>query len=204
MKEMSSTMKEKENHSQQQQQQQILWRRAKVMELSSQGYSQVEISKTLQISEPTISRDIDYLRSQSKQKIRKYIDETLPEEYEKCLVGITSILREAWNTSQNTEINKREKIQALSLAKECYSTKLELLTNAKVVDDAMRFVSDYSNKNNNKHSISKQEENDSQESKEPSHKDEDIELEGEQEEETREMPSSIINTTTTTTINQVF
>ena len=52
MKELSSTMKEKENHSKQQQQ--ILWRRAKVMELSSQGYSQVEISKTLQISEPTI------------------------------------------------------------------------------------------------------------------------------------------------------
>jgi hypothetical protein len=35
---------------------------------------------------------------------------------------------------------KREKIQALSLAKECYSMKLELLTNATVVDDAIRFV----------------------------------------------------------------
>jgi hypothetical protein len=31
-------------------------------------------------------------------------------------------------------------MQALSLAKECYSMKLELLTNATVVDDAMRFV----------------------------------------------------------------
>jgi ribosomal protein L7Ae-like RNA K-turn-binding protein len=36
---------------------------------------------------------------------------------------------------------KREKIQALSLAKDCYSMKLELLTNATVVDDAIRFVS---------------------------------------------------------------
>jgi hypothetical protein len=51
--------------------------------------------------------------------IRKYIDERLPDEYEHCLVGLTSILREAWNTAQNTE-DKREKIQALSLAKECY------------------------------------------------------------------------------------
>ncbi|MFL6362244.1 MAG: hypothetical protein ACJ709_02230 [Nitrososphaeraceae archaeon] len=33
---------------------------------------------------------------------------------------------------------KREKIQALSLAKECYSMKLDLLTNATVVDDAIR------------------------------------------------------------------
>ena len=38
--------------------------------------------------------------------------------------------------------DKREKIQALSLAKECYSMKLDLLTNATVVDDAIRFVSD--------------------------------------------------------------
>jgi hypothetical protein len=64
----------------------------------------------------------------------------LPEEYQKCLVGLTAILREAWNTAQNTE-DKREKIQALSLAKDCYSMKLDLLTNATVVDDAIRFVS---------------------------------------------------------------
>jgi hypothetical protein len=39
------------------------------------------------------------------------------EEDEKCLVGLTSILKEAWTTAANTE-DKREKIQALSLAKE--------------------------------------------------------------------------------------
>jgi hypothetical protein len=55
------------------------------------------------------------------------------------MVGITSILREAWNTSANTE-DRREKIQALSLAKECYSMKLDLLANATVVNDAMKFV----------------------------------------------------------------
>src|SRR3982750_3285877 len=36
---------------------------------------------------------------------------------------------------------EERKIQALSLAKECYSMKLDLLTNATVVDDAIRFVS---------------------------------------------------------------
>jgi len=34
----------------------------------------------------------------------------LPEEYEKCLVGLTAIIKEAWNTAANTE-DKREKIQ---------------------------------------------------------------------------------------------
>ena len=36
---------------------------------------------------------------------------------------------------------QEKNIQALSLAKECYGMKLELLTNATVVDDAMRFAS---------------------------------------------------------------
>jgi hypothetical protein len=54
-------------------------------------------------------------------------------------VGLNAITREAWNTANNTE-DKREKIQALSLAKECYSMKLEMLTNATVVDDAIRFA----------------------------------------------------------------
>jgi hypothetical protein len=56
------------------------------------------------------------------------------------MVGLTAILREAWTTSQQTH-EIRENIQALSLAKECYSMKLELLTNTAAVDDAIKFVS---------------------------------------------------------------
>jgi hypothetical protein len=57
------------------------------------------------------------------------------------MVVLTAISKEAWNTAQNTE-DKREKIQALSLAKECYSMNLDLLTNATAVDDAIRFVTE--------------------------------------------------------------
>jgi hypothetical protein len=130
-------------------QQSIQWRRDKVQELSSQGNSQREISKILQVGIGTVNRDLSYLRQQPKSNIKRYIDERLPEEYEKCLVGLTAILREAWNTSQTTE-DKREKIQALSLAKECYSMQLELLTNAIVVDDAIRFVSEKTKKSSKK------------------------------------------------------
>jgi len=51
----------------------------------------------------------------------------LPEEYEKCLVGLTAITKEVWNAAHNTD-DKRENIQALSLVKECYSMKMDLLT----------------------------------------------------------------------------
>jgi hypothetical protein len=118
---------------------QVEWRRAKVLELLSKGDSPSDIAKTLQVDLSIISRDVYFLRQQAKTNIKRYTDERLPEEYEKCLVGLTAITKEAWNTAANTE-DKREKIQALSLAKECYSMKLELLTNATVVDDAIRFV----------------------------------------------------------------
>jgi hypothetical protein len=108
------------------------------------------------------------LRNQAKTNIKKYIDERLPEEYGKCMVGLNAITREAWNTSQNTE-DKREKIQALSLAKECYSMKLELLTNATMVDNAIRFVSD---KTKEKIKSSNNNEDD-KESNEPDYDDED-------------------------------
>jgi len=62
-------------------------------------------------------RDLSFLRQLEKNNIKKYIDERLPEEYEKCLVGLNAIVKEAWNTSQQTE-DGRKRIPALSLAKE--------------------------------------------------------------------------------------
>jgi predicted transcriptional regulator len=176
------------------------WRRNKVMELASQGHSQSEISRILQISQPTINRDISYLRQKAKENIRKYIDERLPEEYEKCLTGLTAITKEAWNTAHTTE-DKREKIQALSLAKDCYSMKLELLTNATVVDDAIRFVSQKSKDKGEQaksSSSSDSRREDDKESRELDYDDDDDEKSDKEGEEKQEHDIGEI------TINQVF
>jgi Trp operon repressor len=188
MEHLSSNMEQQHN---QEQQHQIQWRRDKVQELCSKGYSQREISQVLQVGLATVNRDISYLRNQAKTSIKKYIDERLPEEYEKCLVGLNAITKEAWNTAHNTE-DKREKIQALSLAKECYSMKLDLLTNATVVDDAIRFVYQ---KSKGKEKLKSSSGNSNEESKEPDYDEDKDQLEEEQEEETGEI---------TPTTNQVF
>jgi hypothetical protein len=173
-----------------QQDQQVQWRRDKVQELCSKRYSQREISQTLQVGLATVDRDISYLRDQAN--IKKFIDERLPEEYEKCLVGLNAITKEAWNTAANTE-DKREKIHAPSLAKDCYSMKLDLLTNATVVDDAIRFVSSEESKEKQK-LPRKDIEGDKEESNEPDYSA--TQLEEEQEEE--------IGEATEATTNQVF
>jgi hypothetical protein len=185
-------------------QQSIQWRKDKVQELSSQGNSQREIARILQVGTGTINRDLSFLRQQAKENIKRYIDERLPEEYEKCLVGLTAILREAWNTSQQTE-DRREKIQALSLAKECYSMKLDLLTNATVVDDAIRFVTDRSKgkdreqvKSSLSTSSSDSSNEDDKESKEPDYNDDDEKFDKQGEEKQEQDTGEI------TTVNQVF
>ena len=178
-------------------QQQIEWRRAKVMELLSKGESnQSEIAKVLQVDKSIICRDISYLRQQSKENIKKYIDERLPEEYEKCLVGLTAITKEAWNTAANTE-DKREKLQALSLAKDWLFYEAYLLTNATVVDDAIRFVCERSKvKEKLNPSANDSQHDNKEESNEPGYDEDNDQLEIEQEQKTREING--------TTINQVF
>jgi hypothetical protein len=104
---------------------------------------------------------------------------------------LTAILREAWNTSQQTE-DRREKIQALSLAKDCYSMKLDLLTNATVIDDAIRFVSDKS-KDKEKLKSSSNTNEDGKESKEADYGEDEDNLVEKQQEETGELTSAITN-----------
>ncbi|MFL6359090.1 MAG: hypothetical protein ACJ72V_07095, partial [Nitrososphaeraceae archaeon] len=65
------------NHERQQQEQQVQWRRDKVQELCSKGYSQREISQVLQVGLATVNRDVSYLRNQAKTNIKRYIDERL-------------------------------------------------------------------------------------------------------------------------------
>jgi DNA-binding transcriptional regulator LsrR (DeoR family) len=45
-------------------QQQIEWRRTRVLELSSEGYSRSEICQKLQLDRVTVHRDIQFLRQQ--------------------------------------------------------------------------------------------------------------------------------------------
>jgi hypothetical protein len=121
--------------------QRLQWRRDKVRELSVKGYTQRQIASILKVNLTSVNEDLQYLRQQSKQNISRYIDEYLPAEYENCLDGLNNILTEAWQMSLSGE--KRERMQALTLAKECYAMKLDLLSSATVIDRAVKFVDNH-------------------------------------------------------------
>ena len=144
-------------------------------ELSSQGNSQPEIAKILQISQPTVNRDIGYLRGQARQNLQNHIQDKLPEEYQNCMVGINQVLKICWevvNRSRNvnndngngqtvTIIDNKTVLQALALINDCNKYKMDLTTNGVVITDAIKFV--LTNKENSVTSTKK----DDKESKEP-------------------------------------
>jgi hypothetical protein len=146
-----------------------------VLELSSQGNSQPEISRTLQISLGTVNKDLSYLRHQAQENLKTHINDKLPEEYQNCMVGINQVLKICWeivNKSRNvdndngngqtmTVIDNKTVLQALALINDCNKYKMDLTTNGVVITDAIKFVQT----NKEKLSMSSKEEHD-KESKE--------------------------------------
>ena len=72
----------------------IQWRRARILELNSQGYTHREIVSKLQIAKGTVSSDLSFLKKQAMENLQLHIHEVVPEEYQKCMAGMKSNLRE--------------------------------------------------------------------------------------------------------------
>lgn len=64
----------------------------------------------------------------------------MPAEYENSIDGLNDILGEAWTVTTESDSDNRERMQALSLAKECYAMKLDLLSSATVTYGTVKFV----------------------------------------------------------------
>ncbi len=131
-------------------QQQIEWRRNKINELSVKGFSQSEISRMLEIDKSIVSKDITFLKEEAKETIKNHIHDKLPYEYKKCVQGLEEIIKESWIIVSRSEKigNNKDKISSLALIKDTYKTKMDLLTNASLLQDSIKFVSETKLKQN--------------------------------------------------------
>ena len=120
-------------------QHQLEWRRTQVLELVSQGYNQREISLKLQIDPAAVNRDIMFLRQKAQDNLQKHIHEVVPMEYEKCMAGMKSNLKETLEIA-NTVTDPRVKLQARAIVSDCYKFILDMSTNAGVVSEALKYV----------------------------------------------------------------
>jgi hypothetical protein len=57
------------------------------------------------------------------------------------MIGLKAVLKEAWLIIENAEDSK-EKLAALSLAKDCYALQEELICNLPIIDEALKLGSE--------------------------------------------------------------
>jgi DNA-binding transcriptional regulator LsrR (DeoR family) len=167
----------------------IEWRRSKILELSSDGYNQREISQKLQITKSVVNRDVIFLRKQARESLQYHIQDRIPEEYQNCMTGMKRNLKQTLEIAETTS-DPRTKLQARAIANDCYKYIMDLTTNGVVITDAIKFVQ------TNKEKLTMSKKENEKESKEPDYDDgeDKDQLEEKQEEETGEEE----------TINQVF
>ena len=97
----------------------IEWRRAKILELKSQGLDQREMSQALHVSPATITFDLQHLRKEARKTIREYTTEQLPLQLRTFMVATQNAIKQYWDISQKAQDNK-EKIQALEHYLDCH------------------------------------------------------------------------------------
>jgi predicted transcriptional regulator len=119
--------------------QQLDWRRSKVLELSSQGYSEREIAEVLKVNDTAVHRDLVYLRQQAQENLQRHIHEVVPDEYQKCMVGMKQNLKHVLEIGE-AATDPKVKLQARAIANDCYKFIMEMSTNASIVSDALKFV----------------------------------------------------------------
>jgi hypothetical protein len=67
------------------------------------------------------------------------VTEHLPEQYQVCLTTLDSIIKRAFDILETSPDN-REKLQAMEIFKDTHLVKLELLSNAPPIDNALSSI----------------------------------------------------------------
>ena len=133
------------------QQQQVEWRRDRVLELSSQGFSQSDIATVLHVDRSIISRDMAQLRHRARENLQHHIHQTIPEEYQKAVNTLNQVLRMTWSIIGKTE-DEKTRLQALALINDVNKYRTELVTNGVIVHDSIQIIQskmDHLNQNGN-------------------------------------------------------
>jgi hypothetical protein len=97
---------------------QRLWRMDQVLKYASMGYNQVEIAEVLHIDRSWVSKTITAITKAAKEDIERHIKETLPYERKKALTLFENVKKQAIDIAKGSEVGNRDKVSALSLAKD--------------------------------------------------------------------------------------
>ena len=79
------------------------------------------------------------ISQKAQDNLQHHIHEVVPEEYQKCITGMKSNLKETLEIA-NTSADPRVKLQARAIANDCYKFILDMTTNAGIVSETLKYV----------------------------------------------------------------
>lgn len=107
-------------------------RRNTVQSMLIRGKTQWEIAESLDISQPTVSRDIQWLRSVAKKELKEMLEKKIPEEYHQYLASFDEVLRHTWEIALSG-FTEKSRLEALEFVIECCKHKMDAIMNPPVL-----------------------------------------------------------------------
>jgi DNA-binding CsgD family transcriptional regulator len=115
-------------------------RRSRITELLAKGYTnQGEIARTFNISEPTVSRDIQYLNHEAQESSKNHI-ESIALRYSIAETGYKMVLRKAFEISDNPNNTTSENLQSISSITNIIGRLTELSTDERTIGQAISWI----------------------------------------------------------------
>ena len=111
----------------------IMHRRQNVWRMLKMGMSQEKIAERLRVSEKTISRDYQDLKSEAAEWMNTLPEGELQIHYKKSIEDVESIIRELWRIWNNTK-DESMKVRILALIADKTKMNLEMIFGKKVLD----------------------------------------------------------------------
>jgi DNA-binding Lrp family transcriptional regulator len=169
-------------------------RRARIMELLCTGHtSQVSIAETLNVSEPTVSRDIRFLKDRARKELETHFQERLPFEYARAMAGINATLARVAELLKEAK-DPKTKIECMKLQMDLWKIVMSMATDGGIIERAMKIVKGFEREDTSKVKMSsdkKEEEGEEDLEEEEDIEDEEITVNDEDEilkEEEEELP----------------
>lgn len=131
------------NQNQNNNQFEIEERRRQVASLLAQSLTERQIATQLNVSQPTINRDVQALKEMSQQFVYDLAKSDLSYYYKQSLDGIQEAMKEAWiiHRSTNESVQVKDRLNALRIIVDANVRRFELL-NAGPSVMAMKTMSD--------------------------------------------------------------
>lgn len=108
-------------------------RRNTVQSMIIRGKTQWEIVENLGVSQPTVSRDIQWIRSVAKKELKDKLEKKFPEEYHRYLVSIDEVLKNTWDIALCGFTDEKTRLDALQFVINCSKHKMDVIMNPPVL-----------------------------------------------------------------------